>query len=274
MTHSGAEHCKLLLPGEGSGNSGTLYGINVVPMFNPEPVYAGFKQMVNIPWDNPTCGKSDIAALTPFVLTDTVDWKAWEKASSVGSLVTQQCSNVLWTEELTLRQAVLKCSSEDCEGLSWLQPEEIPSTAAPVTYSPLGTEYPVNNVYTFSACGPELDSTATPTPAPVSVPTAPPSASFYQDVYRHFWKDLPEARSGANADMDPIKINFMYEDYASSASNVSEFLADTGQLFGVREESGDFELSYGWYVSYTKLHDIHGLLLFGRFPFLTLFKVI
>ena len=101
----------------------------------------------------------------------------------------EMCNNVLWEREITLRQAVILCSSHDCTRIIWQQPTDLSSFLSssstedlsdwywfynnePVDsteHSPLGDNelYPVDRVYSFTGCAEDLV-------LPTSAPTVPP----------------------------------------------------------------------------------------------------
>ena len=220
-------------------------------MINPDGVYAGYQNVVNIPWDEPVCGATDFAKLSDYQLRTSVDWKAWEKYTVIVKNA-EMCGNVLWEETLTLRQAVLKCTTLECEGILWLQAESS-SVASSTTseawghlssedeepisdYSPLGDDYPVNLAYHFTGCG--VPTGSTPTSAPPSN-TASSTLSSSPDVYRGFWKDL-DAPAPSDGALE-LLVDFYRSGYAGP--HAEGVLNESGLVF---EHVRDKGYSYGW----------------------------
>ena len=112
----GAAHCRDLLPSWGVGGT-TRYGIQVLPLRNSAPVYEGYQDFINIPWGDYEAGSASEFTLVPGEFTDNIDWVAWKAVSTLADNV--GCANLGWTETITLKQAILKCSSEECFGLQW-----------------------------------------------------------------------------------------------------------------------------------------------------------
>jgi len=88
-------------------------GINVVPIKNYQDKVAF--DHVNIPIDNPICLDSDNSAYANAKSREKpFDVDAWEHTATDNKV----CSSVLWTEELTWKAAILKCTDAECMGMS------------------------------------------------------------------------------------------------------------------------------------------------------------
>ena len=102
------------------------------------------------------------------------------------------CVDIGWTETTTLKQAVLKCSSEECLGLQWTLPyyEVIDTSGAVERVVDWREGFPEGNYETFmfSSC----------------ISTARSSSN---EGYKIIWKDIPE-QTPSTPDFDTIQIAF------------------------------------------------------------------
>ena len=124
---------------QGQGRSvRARYGVNVVPISNPATVFPALADQVNIPWKNASCANTPLTTITGAVKTvsEQLDWDTWF-SSAVVRRDNQRCDTDdrrrrLFDAEMTLRDAVAKCTSRQCAGLS-----VVPSVASgPSDYIP------------------------------------------------------------------------------------------------------------------------------------------
>ena len=154
-----------------------------------------------------------------------MDWAAWEARTLLEDDTNCAEGSILWTEDLTLRQAVLLCSPADCVGLSWLKSSDESSPE---------TELPYSGTYTFSGCSDQ---------GTASVDT----------TYASIWKaNLPELNTDDDVDFDPVSVNF-YESTTLSfeESDFSGYLHEGGDVFGVRDNG----YTYGWHCEKLDVHN-------------------
>ena len=89
-------------------------GINVVPNTNSDKNVAF--DVVNIPYENKRCVNTESTLFDSLEVTHTpIAWSKFKKTVANGVV----CSNVIWTEDLTFRGAVLECTAVECLGISW-----------------------------------------------------------------------------------------------------------------------------------------------------------
>ena len=177
---------------------------------------------MNIPWHLNKCGANTDSGFTDLAAhvvssAHSVDWQAWASTALLEDSV--ECDDTLWSEDLTLRQAVLQCSPEVCVGLSWDKPT---ADAATIPYT---------GVFRFSGCA----STATS------------GASESACV----WKDNLPAAAVDDVEFEPVTINFYEHAGAVLQPDALEgYLNEPGYVFGERENG----FVYGWNCEKTQTY--------------------
>jgi hypothetical protein len=229
----GADHCRDFLPGDGFGAETDRLGVNVVPLVNPDTVYAGFQHIVNIPFNNPDCVENGWTRVYGEVTESEVDWNAWERtADLVDNLI---CTAVSWTAtQITLREAVLRCSSLDCVGIAFSKPVSTSTTtsgATSVFYDP--AQFPYEGLYDFAGC----------TSSGVSVDTTAAT----------IWKqNIPDVPSD-NIDFEPVTVSFQRSD-AEVDTMPAGYVRERGLMYELRKNTPELqELGrvYGWLCNHS-----------------------
>jgi hypothetical protein len=98
--------------------------INVVPLANPASVFPGIRDEVNIPTEYAR-GQDDAWFEAQGTATQsTVDWNLWKQRTVLSSGKT--CTKQIWAASTTLKQAVARCSTSTCTGISWDGDSQLP----------------------------------------------------------------------------------------------------------------------------------------------------
>lgn len=97
----------------------TRYGINVVPINNPNSVYSGFKNLkANIPWEHQECVSKSWTLLEGKITENGYDVGGWKRRITTHS--SKICQSAGNEEEMSLKQAITKCAiAIGCTGISF-----------------------------------------------------------------------------------------------------------------------------------------------------------
>ena len=110
------------------------YGVNVVPIVNPATVFPALSDAVNIPWNNASCANTPLTTIrsprsngnsrspgSVETVSEQLDWDTWFDSAVVRS-DNQRCQLGnglrLFDAEMTLRDAVARCTTRQCAALS------------------------------------------------------------------------------------------------------------------------------------------------------------
>ena len=211
-----------------SYNMNRRIGVNVVPVGNP--VATAFpNEASNIEWTNYTCSPpgNTINGLSAKLTTNAVDWAKWR--ATIVKQTSCPASNTLWEKKaITLRDAVLKCTTSKCAGIS------APSATA------LSALY--TGTHTFRGCARSSSALY------LGGTQSQSSAGLTSDsAWTTYLKKLPVI---SNSSVTPIaKVSFSRQPltkrgsvhYAVALS--AGFTADHGQAYGKVKGTS---LYYGW----------------------------
>jgi len=189
-------------------NSARL-GINIIPVKNSPKVSFDW---LNIPLDHEMCANSPNTLYEEIKSEKPVDWNLWAKTDSPSRVCSAEFT---FEEELTYKEAVLKCTDLHCLGLS-VESSEIPDIA----------NFNANTKHNFKGCS----STAT---------TASIEWHTFFKTTLHTTPPTYNVNENKN-----IVVNFQETKRAVVAENQNAL--DSGLLYGTKTGTDGNSYVYGW----------------------------